>query len=131
MPNFKLTISDTKGKSITKELKDNEGIPFLGHKIGDEIDASTAGLQGKLFIKGGSDRSGVPMRRDIHGPQKKYVLLTQGVGLKAKKGERYRKLMRGNTVSEEVYQINCRYDGQLPVEQKDQETEQQEETKKE
>ena len=24
--------------------------------------------------------------------------------------------MRGNTVSEEIYQINCKFDGELPVE---------------
>ncbi len=134
MPNFKLTVSDTKGKSITKELKDNEGNPFVGHKIGDEMDASTVGLQGKIVIKGGSDKSGVPMRTDIHGPTKKYVLLTKGVGLKADKGQRFRKLMRGNSISEEIYQINCRYDGQLPVEQKEEAqegSEQKEEQKKE
>ena len=30
--------------------------------------------------------------------------------------------MRGNTVSEEIYQINCRFDGQLPVEEKEEST---------
>ena len=25
--------------------------------------------------------------------------------------------MRGNTVSEEIYQINCKFDGELPVEE--------------
>jgi small subunit ribosomal protein S6e len=24
--------------------------------------------------------------------------------------------MRGNTVSEEIYQVNCKFDGELPVE---------------
>jgi small subunit ribosomal protein S6e len=24
--------------------------------------------------------------------------------------------MRGNTISEEIYQINCKFDGELPVE---------------
>jgi len=32
------------------------------------------------------------------------------------KGLRKRKLVRGNTISEEIYQINCRYDGEMKVE---------------
>jgi small subunit ribosomal protein S6e len=24
--------------------------------------------------------------------------------------------MRGNTISEEIYQVNCKFDGELPVE---------------
>ena len=33
-----------------------------------------------------------------------------------KTGQRVRKLMRGNTISEEIYQVNCKFDGELPVE---------------
>jgi len=117
LTNFKLTVSDIKGKSITKELKDNDGNPFLGLQIGNETDATIVGLKGKLKITGGSDKSGVPMRSDIHGAARKRVLLTKGVGLQdAETGERVRKLMRGNTISEEIYQLNCKYDGELPVE---------------
>ena len=117
LANFKLTVSDTKGKSITKELKDSDANPLLGLQLGNETDASIVGLTGKLKLMGGSDKSGVPMRSDIHGAARKYVLLSKGVGLQnAEIGQRVRKLMRGNTVSEEIYQINCRYDGELPVE---------------
>ena len=43
--------------------------------------------------------------------------LSKGVGLQAAEtGQRVRKLMRGNTVSEEIYQVNCKFDGELPVE---------------
>ena len=78
---------------------------------------SVVGLNGKLKLTGGSDKSGVPMRNDIHGAARKYILLSKGVGLQdAEIGQRVRKLMRGNTVSEEIYQINCKYDGELPVE---------------
>ena len=115
--NFKLTISDVKGKSITKELKDSEANPLLGLQLGNETDASIVGLNGKLKLTGGSDKSGVPMRNDIHGAARKYILLSKGVGLQeAESGQRVRKLMRGNIVSEEIYQVNCRFDGQLPVE---------------
>ena len=117
MTNFKLNISDNKGKSLTKELKDNEANPLLGLQIGKEADAAIVGLSGKMKITGGSDKSGVPMRSDIHGSARKYVLLTKGVGLQdAEKGQRVRKLTRGNTISEEIYQINCRFDGIIPAE---------------
>jgi len=117
LTNFKLTISDVKGKSITKELKDSDANTLLGLQLGNETDASIVGLQGKLKLTGGSDKSGVPMRKDIHGSARKYVLLSKGIGLQAAEiGQRARKLMRGNTVSEEIYQINCKFDGELPVE---------------
>ena len=118
MANFKITISDTKGKSMSKELKDSDANPLLGLELGQETDASVVGLSGKIRLTGGSDKSGVPMRSDIHGTSRKYVLLSKGVGLQdAEKGQRVRKLMRGNAVSEEIYQINCRFDGQLPVQE--------------
>ena len=117
MTNFKLTVSDVKGKSITKELKDSDANTLLGLQLGNETDASIVGLKGKLKLTGGSDKSGVPMRNDIHGSARKYILLSKGVGLQATEiGQRVRKLMRGNTVSEEIYQINCKFDGELPVE---------------
>jgi small subunit ribosomal protein S6e len=117
LTNFKLTISDVKGKSITKELKDSDANTLLGLQLGNETDASIVGLQGKLKLTGGSDKSGVPMRKDIHGSARKYVLLSKGIGLQtAEIGQRARKLMRGNTVSEEIYQINCKFNGELPVE---------------
>jgi small subunit ribosomal protein S6e len=117
LTNFKLTISDIKGKSLSKELKDNDANPLLGLQLGNETDASIVGLTGKLKLTGGSDKSGVPMRNDIHGAARKRVLLSKGVGLQdAEIGQRVRKLMRGNTISEEIYQINCKFDGELPVE---------------
>ena len=112
-----MTISDTKGKSIVKELKDNDANPLLGLIIGQETDASLVGLDGKIKITGGSDKSGVPMRADLLGAARKRVLIPNGVGLQnTEKGLRKRKLLRGNTISEEIYQINCRFDGELPVE---------------
>ncbi len=110
-----MTISDSKGKSITKELKDGDANPLLGLEIGSEADAAAVDFPGKITITGGSDKSGVPMREDVHGAARKYVLLSKGVGLQdAEKGERVRKLVRGNQISEEIYQINCRLDGELP-----------------
>ena len=133
MANLKLTISDIKGKSVSKELKDNDVNPLLGLQLGSEADASIVGLTGKLKLTGGSDKSGVPMRTDVHGAARKQVLLSKGVGLQdAESGQRKRKLMRGNTVSEEIYQVNCKFDGELPVEAPAEEaTEEKTEDKKE
>ena len=120
MPSFKLTVSDQKGKSISRELKDNDANVLLGLQVGQETDASILGLQGKIKITGGSDKSGVAMRGDVAGVPRKRVLLSKGVGLQdAKKGLRKRKLVRGNIISEEIYQINCKYDGKIDLEPKE------------
>ena len=119
MATFKLNISDKKGKTITKEVKEKDASPFLGLQVGTELDAALIGEAGKLKISGGSDKSGVPLRTDIHGGARKYILLSRGVGLRdAEKGQRIRKLIRGNTITEEVYQINCLFDGELKIEEK-------------
>jgi len=55
LANFKLTISDKKGRSLTKELKEKDANPFVGLNIGNEIDAALVGLSGKMKITGGSD----------------------------------------------------------------------------
>lgn len=115
---FKLVISDTKGKSITQELKDRAAQPLLGSKIGDIIDSSVVGISGgKMKFTGGSDKSGTPMRPDVHGGVKKYVLLSRGVGMRnIIDGNRIRKLVRGNMVTEEIYQLNCSLvEGDLPM----------------
>src|SRR5207244_10313513 len=92
--------------------------PLLGSKIGDIIDSSVVGISGgKMKFTGGSDKSGTPMRPDVHGGVKKYVLLSRGVGMKnIIEGNRIRKLVRGNMVTEEIYQLNCLLvEGRLPV----------------
>jgi len=119
LPSFKLTVSDQKGKSISRELKDNDANVLLGLQVGQETDASILGMQGKIKITGGSDKSGVAMRGDVAGVPRKRVLLSKGVGLQdVKKGLRKRKLVRGNIISEEIYQINCKYDGKIDLEPK-------------
>jgi len=112
-------VSDQKGKSISRELKDNDANVLLGLQIGQETDASILGLQGKIKITGGSDKSGVAMRGDVAGVPRKRILISKGVGLQdVKKGLRKRKLVRGNIISEEIYQINCKYDGKIDLEPK-------------
>jgi small subunit ribosomal protein S6e len=114
---FKLIISDRKGRTIAQELKDRTAQPLLGTKVGSIIDSSIVGVAGgKLKITGGSDRSGTPMRPDVHGGVKKYVLLSTGVGNRSE--ARVRKLVRGNMVTEEIYQLNSMLiEGTLPEKQ--------------
>lgn len=117
MAQFKLVVSDAKGKSIAQELKDRAAQPLLGSRIGSVIDASVIGVAGgKLKVTGGSDKSGTPMRADVHGGVKKYVLISTGIGNRSE--ARVRKLVRGNMVTEEIYQLNCMLiEGALPERQ--------------
>jgi small subunit ribosomal protein S6e len=114
---FKVVISDSAGRSTSQELKDKSAQPLLGSKLGDVLDSSIFGFkEGKIKLTGGSDKSGTPMRSDLHGATKKYVLMTRGVGMRnLAPGERKRKLVRGNMITEEIYQLNCQLiDAKLP-----------------
>ena len=118
MATFKITISDKKRTSVTRELKEKDANPLFGLQVGAEIDAAIVGQVGKMRITGGSDKSGVPLRADIHGGARKYVMLSKGVGLQdAEKGQRFRKLIRGNLITEEIYQINGVLDGELKIDE--------------
>lgn len=121
MVEFKVVISDSKGNSINQEIKDKSAQPFVGSKIGDVMDSTVFGLKdGRIKITGGSDKSGTPMRSDLHGGVKKYILMTRGVGARnLDPGERKRKLVRGNLITEEIYQLNCQLiDTMLPEKEK-------------
>lgn len=110
MPAFKLVVSDPKtGKSEAQELKDSNAQQLVGRKVGEVIDGATMGLTGKFKITGGSDKAGFPMRSDVMGGGKNYVLMTAGVGYRSTvEGAKKRRLVRGNTITEEIYQVNAR-----------------------
>ena len=110
MVTYKLVVSDPKtGKSEAQEVKDASAQQLVGRKVGEIIDGASIGLTGKIMITGGSDRAGFPMRSDTLGGGKNYVLLTRGVGYRTKeKGTKKRKLVRGNTITEETYQVNAK-----------------------
>jgi small subunit ribosomal protein S6e len=110
MVQFKLVLSDPKtGKSEVQEVKDASAQQLVGRKLGEVVDGSSIGLAGKLLLTGGSDKAGFPMRSDVLGGGKNYVLMTSGVGFNSKlKGSKERRLVRGNTITEEIYQLNAK-----------------------
>lgn len=108
---MKIVISDPKtGKSYQVELKEPESRKLIGMKIGDKIDGGLLGLPGyELQITGGSDKDGFPMRPDVAGMGRKKVLLSNPPGFRPKKeGERRRKYVRGNQISEAIVQVNTK-----------------------
>ncbi len=111
MAKFKIIISNPmSGVSKTIEVEGNRAAPLIGRKIGDIVDGTIIGMPGtKLMITGGCDKDGFPMRPDIHGGVKTKILLSGGVGFKPRdRGERRRKTMRGNIITEEIVQVNMK-----------------------
>jgi small subunit ribosomal protein S6e len=111
MPKFKITVSDPEtGKSNVVELEGSRAASLIGRRIGEDIDGAVVGLSRyKLLITGGSDKDGFPMRTNVHGGVKSKILLGQGPGFKAhEKGERRRKMVRGNTITDDIVQINVK-----------------------
>ncbi|MBS7616456.1 30S ribosomal protein S6e [Candidatus Bathyarchaeota archaeon] len=128
MAKFKIIVSDPEeGKSKTVELEDASAAPLIGKKIGDIVDGSILGLPGyKAQITGGSDKDGFPMRPDVHGGVRRSVVLSGGVGFNPKnEGERRRKRVRGNVITDEILQIN------MKITEKPKEKKMEEEKKKE
>lgn len=104
---FKLVISEGK-ESHQIEVPATESKQLIGLKIGEEFDASNIGLSGyTLKITGGSDKNGFPMKKDVDGPRRIKSLLAGGTGFKPKRdGQRRRKTVRGNTISDDIVQIS-------------------------
>ncbi|MEM2878692.1 MAG: 30S ribosomal protein S6e [Candidatus Hadarchaeales archaeon] len=119
---FKVVISDPKtGKSYQVEAREPESRKLIGLKIGDNFSGDFLGLSGyELQVSGGTDRDGVPMRKDIGGTGRASVLIAGGTGFSPRRrGERRRKLVRGNRISEAIVQINAKIvkTGEKPVDE--------------
>jgi small subunit ribosomal protein S6e len=111
MAKFKVIVSDPEaGTSKVVELEEARAVPFIGRKIGETVDGAVVDLPAhKLQIMGGSDKDGVPMRSDVHGGVRRNVVLSGGTGFSPQdKGERRRKTVRGNVVTDEIVQINTK-----------------------
>ncbi|MHA1491154.1 MAG: eS6 family ribosomal protein [Promethearchaeota archaeon] len=112
---YKLNISGGKtgpGKGLSKLIEiDEKKFRFDGMKIGETIKGGIIGFPNYEFlISGGSDSSGFPMRKDVHGPVKKRILVSKrGIGYKPqRKGEKKRKMVRGNEISSDMTLINLK-----------------------
>lgn len=119
---FKLNISE-KGKSYKVESSSES---FIGKKIGEKIfgkDLDIAELSDFEFeITGASDKSGFPAIKNVEGVGLKRRLLTYGKGMKKRSkkegkkkraefkpdGLRLRKTVHGNTLTEDIIQINLK-----------------------
>ncbi len=121
MATFKIVINDpSDGKSYNFEVTGHHAQNILGKKIGDVIDGINVNLPGyKLAITGGTDKSGFPMRRDFNGGERRRLMLTEGTGFHPVNapGKRFRKSIRGNTVTTEIVQVNMKVSkaGSKPV----------------
>jgi len=108
---FKLDIGDPKSKR-TVHL-DSTSEVFVGKKLGEKVEGKDfePKLEGYEFvITGASDKAGFPALAQVEGVGRKRLLLTRGKGMKTKKpqGLRLRKLVRGNTIAEDIIQINLK-----------------------
>jgi small subunit ribosomal protein S6e len=111
MAKFKVIVSDPEaGTSKVVELEETRAAPFLGRRLGETLDGSAVDLPAHTVqILGGSDKDGVPMRGNVHGGIRRRVVLSGGAGFSPKKkGERRRKTVRGNVITDEIVQINMK-----------------------
>lgn len=130
MVEFKIVVNDTKdGKAHNVQISGHHANSLIGKKIGDEVDGIFISLPGyKLEITGGTDKDGFTMRRDFPGMGRRKLLLSKGLGFNSKEdGLRRKKSVRGNTINQDIVQINMKVvkysskpiDKLLTVEKKD------------
>ena len=102
---FKVVVSN---KADTYQLEVDEAKALNGLVIGDEFDGGIVGLDGyTLQITGGSDKNGFTMKKDVPGTRRIKSLLTGGIGYHPKAdGVKRRKTVRGNTIADDIVQIN-------------------------
>jgi small subunit ribosomal protein S6e len=105
---FRICISDPKSRKTYQIEK--EAPSLIGVRVGQKFDGGMIGLDGfTMELRGGSDKEGFPMRPEMDGSHRKKLLLTGGSGFNPKKkGLRRRKFVRGNQISEDIMQVNCK-----------------------
>ncbi|MDR0791091.1 MAG: 30S ribosomal protein S6e [Methanomassiliicoccaceae archaeon] len=109
MVDFKVVVGDVKtGRSHKVTVSGHHANSLMGKNIGEIVDGVFVGLPGyKLKITGGSDKDGIPMRKDLPGNKRRKILLSDGKGFhEVYPGERRRKAIRGSAISNEIVQIN-------------------------
>tara|TARA_Y100000034_G_scaffold133667_1_gene199800 strand:- start:332 stop:793 length:462 start_codon:yes stop_codon:yes gene_type:complete len=107
MAELKLVIGNKDGKTYQKTVEDFSNI--IGKRIGEKISGDILELAGyELEIKGGSDKSGFPMRKGV--PRTSKIYAQAGTGINPKKNKNrsdfIRKTVASDTISERTNQIN-------------------------
>jgi small subunit ribosomal protein S6e len=110
MVEFKVVVSDPKtGRAYNVDASGGAAGMIVGKRIGDEFDAGSLGLAGyKIQITGASDRTGITAKKGIPGAGRKKILLSGGIGFHpTMDGERRRKTVRSNEITQDFVQINA------------------------
>jgi small subunit ribosomal protein S6e len=119
---FKINLGTSSGQTFKLEAEANG---LIDKKLNEKIDGKVISpdLEGyELEIKGASDKSGFTALDSVEGIGRKKVLLSYEKGMKTRpkyegkkkrsdakpKGLRLRKTVRGNTISEEIVQVNLK-----------------------
>lgn len=107
---MKAVISTKDGKSYVREIKGSNANSMIGKKIGEVINGELIDLTGyELMITGGSTNAGFAMRKDMPGQVLKKIFTTRSIGVrKVKKGQKVRKTVAGNTISQKTAAINLK-----------------------
>jgi small subunit ribosomal protein S6e len=107
---YKVVVSDPKsGKSYQIDVKDEQAKKIKGKKIGESLEGSIVGLAGyKLQITGGSDRGGFPMKMGLHSQSATSILMGNGVGFKAERGQRKKRRVHGEVIGDQIVQVNAK-----------------------
>lgn len=107
--NMYAVICDPKtGRAYGKKLEGNAF--FAGKRLYDSVSLDEIGLAGyEGEITGGSDKTGTPMKFDVQGTGRKRIFAQHGFALRdTRKGLRRRISVRGNTIADDVHQVNIR-----------------------
>ncbi len=113
---LKIVMGTKSGKTFQRELTGEEAEALFGRVLGEEVNGELFGYSGVKFqIRGGSDASGFPMRKDLPGQVRKKILIGKSIGFKGKNskgmkfgGLRLKKTVSGNTVYEKTHQLNLK-----------------------
>ncbi|TXT62214.1 MAG: 30S ribosomal protein S6e [Promethearchaeota archaeon] len=108
---YRLNISATDGRSRKLTIDDKRFGRLEGMHIGETLKGGLIGFPNYEFqITGGSDSSGFPMVKDIQGPLKKKILVSKRrVGYKPiRKGQKRRKMVRGNEITADMTLVNLK-----------------------
>lgn len=110
MSTFKVVLSDPKTRKAYQKEVDQSASGLIGRKIRDKLAGDFLGLKGyEVEVTGGSDKEGFPMRLDVDGQGRKRLLVSSGTGFHPRlEGQRKRKSIRGNTISQDIVQVNAK-----------------------